>query len=76
MSKVKEGDPREQYLNQGDPDTLLVVHKNFNDEIMTINADSFDPKIHKRCNVHGQLIDEKGVVIGTPKPVANTEPKV
>lgn len=54
---------RPQFLNQPNPKTIYVIDSRFNDEIMVINEESFDKKLHKRCNEFGQLTDARGVVI-------------
>lgn len=62
MSEIKEGQPFPNYLNR-EMSTITVIHSEFGDQVMTINVETFDPEIHKRCNVLGQLTDEKGRLI-------------
>jgi hypothetical protein len=68
---------REQYLKDGNLETMYVIDSRFDDDIMIINKDDFDKKVHKRCNKDGQQLDSKGVVIpanASGKPDPNQTP--
>ena len=62
---------RQQFLKDGDPKTIHVIDSRFNNDIMVINEDQFDKKIHKRCNEHGQLVDARGAIL--PDQFAKTQ---
>lgn len=62
--EIKEGRPFPNALNR-QIETMYVIHKKFDGQTMLINAETFDPSIHTRCNALGQQIDEIGRLVET-----------